>query len=134
MERSILDLSTEELIQIRETNKLPEEKTLKGIEERKDFDTLYRHRNTPHLLAEILLKSTRISAKGLSPSVKQEKVELEQKRIALKEKELGLRKEKVEGQTFLLKDLKSHLTRIETKLDLLIQELFKRQIKNKKEN
>jgi hypothetical protein len=114
MERSILDLNTNELLEIQKTKKLPEGVTLKGIEGRKDFDVLYRHRSNPTLLAEHLLKDT----KGL-----------EQKRLDLKQAELDLRKEKVKGQTFLLKDLKTHLIRIETKLDFLIGE----QVKRKKE-
>lgn len=107
MDRSILDLSPEELREIQETNKFPEGVSLIGIEERKDFDVLYRYRNNPKVLVGHLLKGDK---------------QLEQDRINLKKAELKLREEKVKGQTYLLKDLKTHLTRIETKVDLLIQE------------
>jgi len=106
MERSILDLSPEELSIVQKTNKLPDNVSLKGIEERKDFDILYKHRNNLSMLAEHLLKGSKT---------------LEHERLLLKKEELELRKEKAKGQTFLLKDLKAHLTRIETKLDLLVQ-------------
>ena len=108
MKRSILDLSPTDLEAILQSKRLPEDVTLKGIEERDDFEILYRHRNNPAKLAEYLL------------SLNKGDGYIQKQRLELKKQELELRKEKQKGQTFLLKDLKSHLTRLETKLDYLL--------------
>lgn len=118
MERSILDLSYTELKDIKDTKTLPSDVTLKGIEERADFDTLYRFRQNPSALASYLLKEKK-------------KTENTEEKLSIKKAELDLRSKKQTGQTAVLKDLKSHLTRLETKLDFLIQTATQNQ--NKKE-
>jgi len=106
--RSILSLDKEELTNIMNTGKLPEGISLGGIEERPDFNTLYRWRANPSRLAKELLKS------------RGDLSDVEKERLKLREIELDIKKEKAKTHTTALKDIKAQLNRIETKVDYLI--------------
>ena len=107
MKKSILSLNPSELRFIMESGTLPDTVSLEGIEERDDFEKLYKLRNKPSLLARhILLKS-----KQIGDSL------LKEQRIELQKGTLKLKTEKLQRETERYKGLKAQLSRIETKQD-----------------
>ena len=114
METSILDLSDESLAKIKKSGIFPETITFERIEEREDFSQLYKLRNSPSAFASYLLSQRK-------------KERREQESLSLKKAELELRVKKQTGQTAMLKDLKTHLMRLETKIEYIIQTLTKDQ-------
>lgn len=105
--RSILDLDINELEEVLNTNTLPEDVGLEGIESRKDFEKLFKHRLQPKYMAQALLKDklkTRITAE--TPEIKSE-------RLAIKQAELELRKMKMNAQTQMQGNIYKRLQALE---------------------
>lgn len=112
--KSVLDLTIEELEEILNTNELPEGISLEGIDQRKDFAKLFKHRMNPKHIAQTLLKErlkTRIMVE--SPEIKSE-------RMQIRQAELELRKMKIEGQTQMQGNLYKRLQTIEAGVTLII--------------
>ena len=114
--RSILDLTLDELEQVINTNELPDGVGLQGIENRKDFDKLFRHRLNPKYIAQALVrdKATKPQAKGPSESEEVKKLRLE-----LKQKEIDVRTAKAQNQTEMNQRIMNKLLSIESAVQLL---------------
>jgi len=109
--KSILDLTLHELEEIIETNQLPEGVTLDRLEERRDFQALFSHRNNPKYIAKKLLKE-RITG--------EESLNLKERRLRLKELELSLKQKNFTSFGQELKDIKRLLLEIKGLIKLLL--------------
>lgn len=112
--RSVLDLDINELEKVLGDNALPADVGLQGIEERSDFDKLFKHRLQPKYIAQILLKEklkTRVLAE--SPDIKNE-------RLAVKQAELELKKLRLNQQTQMQSNIYKRLQAIESGVQLIV--------------
>ncbi len=113
--RSIISLSSDELEEVMQTGVWPEDATLDGLEEHKDFNLLFRHRSNPRMLAKQLLKHTTAS----------DNVSIREKRTLLKQKELELREQRMGMSVNIgnaLRDMQLQLQRIEALVVKLLTE------------
>lgn len=110
-QRSIFDLSIDELEVVINSNQLPEGVGLQGIEEHKDFSKLFKHRLNPKFIAEALVKE-RVPKEALMKGPA-EPVEMRQQRIELKRVELDLKKKRGEALTFTQQQIYKRLQAIE---------------------
>ena len=116
--KSILDLNIDELKKIVENDSLPLDVNLTGLEERKDFQKLFRFRSSPKMIASVLVREKqKKEVRGGSHDTE----EVKRKRLELKEKELELKKLKAEGTSYQLKQLFKLLSEVNQKLDFLIR-------------
>ena len=112
--RSVLDLDINELENVLTNNALPDDVGLEGIEGRRDFDKLFRHRLSPKYIAQVLLKEklkTRISAE--TPEIKNE-------RLQVKQAELELKRLRLENQTQMQGNIYKRLQALEAGVNLAI--------------
>lgn len=112
--RSVLDLDINELESVLTNNALPDDVGLEGIEGRRDFDKLFRHRLSPKYIAQVLLKEklkTRISAE--TPEIKSE-------RLQVKQAELELKRLRLENQTQMQGNIYKRLQALEAGVNLAI--------------
>ena len=124
VKRSILSLTFDELKQIVLTNSYPDNVTLEGIETREDYEKLFKHRNSPALLAKNLI----VKDANLKERQHGEPEDIKRKRLELREAEIEAKKVKSVAQTQAFEQILNTLRRIETGIDYLVQNL-----KSKKE-
>lgn len=117
MERSIFNLTNDELESIVVNDAFPEGITLAGMEERDDYNRLFRLRNNPRMLANILLKERTHKGKVA------EGQGIKEKRLNIKTLELELKKAKLENTTTSFQRVFSRLEEINFKLDVLIRKV-----------
>jgi hypothetical protein len=117
--RSILDLSLDELEQVIATNELPPGVGLQGIEARKDFDKLFRHRLNP---AHIATRLVRDKAKPLSPT-QRESDEMKQARIDIRKLEVEAKHAKANQLTVMNERIIKKLDSIDSGMVLLASRL-----------
>ena len=113
--RSIFSLDINDLEQILISNQLPPDVTLEGIETRKDFDKLFKHRATPKYIAQAILKE---KIKGCAM---QESPDIKNQRLAIKKMELELRSKRVESVSFQQDQLYKRLQAIESSQNMIIR-------------
>jgi len=118
-QKSILDLNFDELKLVIESNKLPDNVTLKGLEGRDDFVKLYRFRASPTNMATVLLKE-KIAEHTESKGGSQDATEIKLKRLQLKESELEIKRLKAETQTTLLKQLLEEMRGLHLKVNSIL--------------
>ena len=116
-ERDILDLNVDELEEVLRLNTLPDGVGLKGIANRKDFATLFKHRTSPKYIAQVLLKER------IKDTVLREPVELKEERNKLKMAELEFKKLKLANATQMQQHLYSRLQAIESGVTMIISNL-----------
>lgn len=117
--KSILNLTIDELKEVVKNDTLPLDVNLTGLEERKDFQKLFRFRSSPKMIASALLKEKLEVKEKRGGSHDTE--EVKKKRLELKEKELELKKLKAEGTSYQLKQIHQLLSDVNKKLDFLIR-------------
>jgi hypothetical protein len=115
--KRIMDATVEELEEVLRTNSM-DGYALDGIEERKDFDKLFKSRLNPRTIATSLLKDRRqeqraTHATGESPDLVRERLEV--KRI-----ELELKKTKVTSQTWFQEQTYKRMQAIEDAISVLM--------------
>lgn len=113
--KSILDLGVEELEQILRDNALPANVSLQGIDGRKDFEKLFKHRLQPKYIAQTLLQEK------LKTRVMVETPDMKSERLAIKQAELELKKLKLETQTQQQTNVYKRLQAIEDACMLVIR-------------
>lgn len=123
--RSIFKLSIDELEMIVASNLLPEGVTLEGIEERRDFDKLFKHRLNPKFIAEACLKEKKKEEMAAASASPREPSELKSQRMELKARELEVRKLKLEGQTIVNNRIIQKLQGLESAQHLIISGIAK---------
>lgn len=116
--RSIFDLSIEELEFVLKTDTFPDNVNLKGIEESENFDRLFKYRNNPKMLAQLILK------KRLGSRVMSEPSSLKQKRADLKEIELDLKKQKQESASFYQREILELLKTVKLQNEIILRHLL----------
>lgn len=112
--RSILDLNIEELEEILKSNELPPDVGLEGIQNRDDFNKLFKHRLNPKLIAQHLLRDK------MKTRVLVESPELKDERLQVKKAELEIRKLRAENQTAMQQNIYKRLQAIEDGLSLVV--------------
>jgi len=105
MRKNIFGLVDDELIEIQNTNKLPKDITLEGIEEHKLFKKIFEVRTEPSKIAGIILNDRN----GHKPiTYKYESViplDIRRKKLELKEIELQIQKERIKKNTEVWKKI-----------------------------
>lgn len=99
MKKTLFDLNSNELLEIKSNNRLPKGIDLEGIEDHHLFKKIFDVRNEPSKIADIILHSR---SRGKPIIHKYEAVipmDIRRKRIELKEKELDIQKEKSKKST-----------------------------------
>jgi hypothetical protein len=115
--RSIFDLNVDELEEVLKQNILPAGVTLQGLEDRKDFDKLFKHRLSPKFIAQVILKEKmadqpRQPAQATAPHPQSQA--LREQRLELKKQELAIKKMKAETQSAVNQKILDKLAAIET--------------------
>lgn len=106
--KSIFDLNVDELESILASNELPPEITLEGIEQRKDFDKLFKHRANPKAIAQILLKE-KVKDRLLA-----EPTGLKNQRLQLKQAELEYKQLKLNTTSDMQKNIYRYMQKLDT--------------------
>jgi len=122
---SIFDLNINELEEILKSNTLPEGVTLQGIEDRKDFDRLFRSRNTPKHIATTLIreKQSTIPKEPKQRGGNQDSEEIKQRRLELKALELDIKGKSKDSLTQLQQNIYKRLQAVEDGQVMIIHSL-----------
>lgn len=108
--RSILSLSQEELQKIYDLDLFPEDVNLEGIDKHPNFEKLFRYRNNPRGLANLLILKKEKPVKDA----------LAADRLAIREKELRVKEAKIAKLT----NLEKKIDLLNQKVDLLLKEQY----------
>lgn len=119
MERSIFDLSNEELEQMISEDTFPPGISLVGMEDRDDYKRLFRLRNNAKALASIILKER--THKGAVV----EDTEIKKQRLSIRELELKVKEAKITHTTTSFKRVFEKLEELNFKLDVLLRKVEK---------
>ena len=126
--KSIFDFNIDELQEFIR-NGGQGEVSLSGIEDRKDFDKLFKHRATPTYIAEALLKEKVASRpKQVNPQPKggcqtPDSAENKANRLQLKQMELELKRQRVESVTQVQSHIYKRLQALEDGQAVIIASL-----------
>lgn len=114
--RTVLDLNLEELQGIVDTGTYPEGVNFKGLEDNKNFEVLFKHRNSPKLLAKTLLKAKQVNLPAPLDTLKIQRLELQKETLALKKTKANL-------HTIQFKTIEKFLRILDQKLNLVLDKL-----------